>query len=64
MDGCRRAFDFTQLFEECFMSIVPSLLLLVVASFRAALLPRARRKVVGGSSSRILKLVGDCNPAH
>jgi ATP-binding cassette, subfamily C (CFTR/MRP), member 1 len=56
VDACRRAFDFTLLFEESFMSIVPSILLLGFAPIRILLLNGRRRKF-GGSSFQILKLV-------
>lgn len=56
VDHCRRAFDFTQLFEECIFSIGPSVLLLLAATVRTAVLQRARR-LVSDTSMRALKLV-------
>lgn len=64
VDVCRRAFDFTLLFEECFMSIVPSVLLLSLAPIRTYFLGGSRRKI-GGSSFQILKLVSwSWDPVH
>ena len=53
---CRRAFDFTILFEDIFLSIVPSSILLLLAPVRLITL-YGRRRTVGGQSFRIAKLV-------
>ncbi|RDL38704.1 uncharacterized protein BP5553_03044 [Venustampulla echinocandica] len=57
VNTCRRAFDFTQLFEESLMSIVPSILFIVVASLRLLALHHARRKASPGGTFQIAKLV-------
>jgi ATP-binding cassette subfamily C (CFTR/MRP) protein 1 len=56
VDQCRRAFGFTQLFEECIFSIAPSVLLLLAATVRTFFLERARPRVTD-TSVLVLKLV-------
>ncbi|KAH8723179.1 P-loop containing nucleoside triphosphate hydrolase protein [Phaeosphaeriaceae sp. PMI808] len=56
VDHCRRSFDFTQLFEECFFIITPSVLLLIAATVRTALLQHVRRRL-SDTSMRALKLI-------
>jgi ATP-binding cassette subfamily C (CFTR/MRP) protein 1 len=56
VDQCRRAFDFTQLFEECIFSIAPSVLLLLAATVRTFFRERSRPRVTG-TSVLVLKLV-------
>lgn len=58
VDTCRRAFDFTQVFEESFLSIIPSVFFLVAAAFRLFALHRDGRKGASGSPFQIAKLVG------
>ncbi|KAH6661517.1 hypothetical protein B0J14DRAFT_496953 [Halenospora varia] len=53
---CRRAFDFTALFEDSFLSIVPSSILLLLAPIRLITL-YGKRRTVGGQSFRIAKLL-------
>jgi ATP-binding cassette, subfamily C (CFTR/MRP), member 1 len=43
---CRGGFDFTLLFEESILSILPLLLLLIVTPFRILYLFRKQKKVV------------------
>jgi len=43
--GCRGGFDFTLLFEECILSIIPIALILIVAPFRIHYLFKRRTKV-------------------
>ena len=49
--GCRGGFDFTLLFEECILTILPVLLALLVTPFRLLYLTRKTIKV---TSSRLL----------
>ena len=44
--GCRGGFDFTLLFEECILTILPLLLTLLVTPFRLFYLTRKSVKVV------------------
>lgn len=57
VDGCRDDFDFTIAFEQYFFSLVPSVLLLLVAPWRLQILSRMHQKV-NGSGLRVIKLVG------
>lgn len=57
VNTCRRAFDFTQLFEESFLSIIPSVLFILVATLRLLSLHHARRKAPLGGAFQITKLV-------
>lgn len=52
----RYDFDFSLVFQESVLSIVPSVLLLVIAPFRLLALSE-RRKRIGGRLFRSLKLV-------
>jgi ATP-binding cassette subfamily C (CFTR/MRP) protein 1 len=54
--GCRGDFDFTLLFEEIFLSIVPSALFLMLAVWRIIHIAR-RKRVLGGSHFQMVKLV-------
>ncbi len=54
--SCRGGFDFTLLFEETVLTILPLGLLLVIASFRLMHLRKKKRKVVQ-SWVLVLKLV-------
>lgn len=54
--GCRHNFDFTLLFEQAFLSIAPSSLLVALATIRIAYL-RRRPRIVGGKKFQILKIV-------
>jgi ATP-binding cassette subfamily C (CFTR/MRP) protein 1 len=56
VDQCRRAFDFTQLFEECIFSIAPSVLLLLAATVRTFFLNGSRPRVTE-TNVLVLKLV-------
>lgn len=57
VDDCARSFDFTLLFEESILSILPSVILLLFAPVRLVSLSRKKR-VVGGNALRFGKLVG------
>ena len=56
VDECARTFDFTLLFEESILSILPSALLLFAAPVRLLSLTK-RKRVVGGNVFRLVKLV-------
>jgi ATP-binding cassette, subfamily C (CFTR/MRP), member 1 len=56
VDDCVRTFDFTLLFEESILAILPSALLLLAAPVRLFSLCK-RRNVVGGSALLLAKLV-------
>lgn len=56
VDECARAFDFTLLFEESILSILPSALLLLAAPIRLFSL-RTRKSVIAGNGLRLGKLV-------
>lgn len=56
VEGCDRTFDFTVAFEESILSIVPSVLLILVAPIRILLLKDQRRRV-GGRAFQRAKLV-------
>jgi hypothetical protein len=58
---CRDNFDFTLLFEECFLSIVPSILLLLALPFRYRHLWKKRTKDVAQSPVYWAKAV--CSPS-
>lgn len=53
---CARAFDFTLLFEESILSILPSAILILLAPVRLLAL-RKRPRIVGGSTLQLVKLV-------
>ncbi|KAI0121749.1 hypothetical protein BJ170DRAFT_137603 [Xylariales sp. AK1849] len=55
VDHCARSFDFTLLFEETILSILPSSIFLVLALFRIAVL-RTRKSKVEGYFYRTVKL--------
>jgi ATP-binding cassette subfamily C (CFTR/MRP) protein 1 len=54
---CRGAFDFTLLFEETILAILPLAILLVIAPFRIVYLFKKKRKVIVGALLPI-KIVG------
>jgi hypothetical protein len=56
VDGCRDGFDFTLVFEQSILVILPAALLLVAAPFRLLRLGKAPL-VVGGPTVRNIKLV-------
>lgn len=59
--ACRDGFDFTLTFEQYFFSIVPSVLLLVVAPLRLWVLHGERHGlIVTGRKWRNVKLVSSC----
>ncbi|KAM0819840.1 hypothetical protein AB5N19_05656 [Seiridium cardinale] len=55
VDHCARTFDFTLLFEETILSILPSSVFLILASVRIAVLS-VRKRRTGGSLRRTIKL--------
>lgn len=57
---CARAFDFTLLFEESILSILPSAILILLSPVRLLSL-RKKQHVVGGGALRGAKLVSSCN---
>lgn len=57
VDECARVFDFTLLFQESILTILPSAALLLFAPLRLISLSR-RQHVVGGNVLRLAKLVG------
>jgi ATP-binding cassette subfamily C (CFTR/MRP) protein 1 len=59
VNGCRQDFDFTLAFEQYFFSIVPSVLLLLLAPLRLKTLVRVRPKI-RGSNFKFIKLVSNC----
>jgi hypothetical protein len=54
--SCRGGFDFSLLFEETILGILPIALILILVPFRLAQLAQKRRKVEGSSLS-LFKLV-------
>lgn len=56
VQGCDRQFDFTVTFEESILSIVPSVLLLLLAPVRILRLQGRRPRVAGRGFQRV-KLV-------
>jgi ATP-binding cassette subfamily C (CFTR/MRP) protein 1 len=54
--GCRDHFDFSIVFEKYFFSIVPSVILILVAPWRLHVLHKLKPKV-DGSGLKYLKLV-------
>ena len=62
VEPCLRAFDFTVQFEDIFLSIAPSALFILIAPVRIYFLAKVPRRVVGGSTFQILKLV--CNSSQ
>lgn len=56
VDECARTFDFTLLFEETILSILPSAVFLILGAIRIATL-FARKSRVGGVILRTVKLV-------
>jgi hypothetical protein len=56
VDDCAHQFDFTLLFEESIMAILPSAFLLLLTPIRLATLSRKQR-IVGGNALRIAKIV-------
>lgn len=59
--GCRGNFDFTKVFENVFLSIIPNSLVLVVGIIRIYYL-RRQSKITNGSTFQILKLVSHSLP--
>jgi len=62
--SCRGGFDFTLLFEETILAILPVGLLVVALPFRGRFLLRKAKKVTNGVSLAILKLVSGFPPPH
>lgn len=56
VDECARTFDFTLLFEETILSILPSAVFLILGTIRIATL-FTRKSRVGGVILRTIKLV-------
>lgn len=63
VEGCRDGFDFTMSFEQYFLSLVPSVLFLVAATFRLRFL-RKQKSQVEGKLLRSIKLVGSNRCIH
>jgi hypothetical protein len=57
VEPCLRSFDFTLRFENLFLSIAPSVLFLLIAPVRIFTLRNEQKRVVGGSTFQIVKLV-------
>jgi hypothetical protein len=57
VEPCLRSFDFTLRFENLFLSIAPSVLFLLIAPIRIFTLRNEQKRVVGGSTFQIIKLV-------
>ena len=51
--SCRREFDFTILFEDCVFSLAPSIIFLLLATFRLKVVILERQRVRTGSLHRI-----------
>lgn len=59
---CRRPFDFTLMFEQVFLHLVPSCVFTVGAFARLLILARNPAKPVAGGIWHTLKLVRATNP--
>lgn len=57
VEDCSRTFDFTLKFEDSILSIIPSILLILLAPVRLFFL-KGRRRRVGGRAYQVSKLVG------
>jgi ATP-binding cassette subfamily C (CFTR/MRP) protein 1 len=57
VEPCVRAFDFTLRFENTFLSIAPSALFLFIVPLRLFCLRNEQKRVVGGTTLQIVKLV-------
>ena len=57
--ACRGGFDFTLLFEETILTILPVCLILAVSPFRIWFLSRRAKKVTGGFHLAGVKIVSD-----
>ncbi|KAE9374191.1 canalicular multispecific organic anion transporter 1 [Stipitochalara longipes BDJ] len=57
VEPCIRSFDFTIRFENVVLSIAPSAILLIITPVRLLALRNQKRKVVGGSTFQVVKLL-------
>ena len=57
VEPCLRAFDFTLQFESIILSITPSVVFLLIAPMRLWMLRKVQKRLVGGGTLQITKLV-------
>ena len=57
VEPCLRSFDFTLQFESIILSALPSALFMLLAPLRIWMLRNVHKRLVGGSTFQIIKLV-------